>query len=64
MAKTTDFTIFMEVFNRFQEQYPNRNLRMNGTIVEIDGQQRFNIDGFNLLYNLKRLVGILADELY
>lgn len=64
MAKTTDSTIFVKVFKRFQEQYPNRNLRLNGTIVEIDGQQKFNTDGFNLLYNLKRLTEILSDELY
>lgn len=64
MVETTDLTIFMKVFNRFQQQYPRRDLRLNGTIVEIDGQQKFNIDGFNLLYNLKRLTEILTDELY
>ena len=46
-----------------QGKYPNRNIRMDGSLVYIDGECRFNIEGFNLLYNLKRLVNCLEGEL-
>lgn len=47
----------------FQGAYPHRDLRMEGSLVYIDGECRFNIEGFNLLYNLQRLVNCLEGEL-
>lgn len=64
MAKElTAREIFMETINFFQGQYPRRNIRLVGSIVSVDGKQLFNIEGYNLLYNLTRLTEALKDEL-
>lgn len=54
-----DKELFLEVFNRLAEQYPG--LSMTGTLVYYNGQCRFNIDGFNLCYNLLRLTRVIED---
>lgn len=54
---------FIEILLIFQHKYPHRHIEMNGTIVNIDGEDKFNTDGYNLLYNLKRLCDCLEDEL-
>ena len=47
--------------------YPNRNIKLlktpYGDIVEIDGEQKFNTEGYCFLYNLRRLVKCLEGEL-
>ena len=55
--------IFQITIEFMQGAYPNRNIRFNGGIVEIDGEPQFNIEGYNLLFNLKRLCMFLEDEL-
>ena len=57
----TDKELFFEVFNNFRSRYPNTNLEMVGTMVYLNGEARFNTDGFNLAYNLHRLVGLLIE---
>ena len=56
----TDKELFIEVFNRFQARH--RNLSLSGTLVYYNRTARFNIDGFNLEYNLLRLTQLLDDE--
>ena len=55
-----DKELFMEVFNRLQQSY--RNLSISGTIVYWKNEARFNIDGYNLCYNLLRLTQMIDDE--
>lgn len=47
--------------------YPKRNIELQhtsyGDLVVIDGEQKFNIEGYCLLYNLQRLCECLEDEL-
>lgn len=57
----TDKELFFEVFNNFRSRYPNTNLEMVGTMVYLNGEARFNTDGFNLAYNLHRLIGLLIE---
>ncbi len=63
----TDNDIFISVLERFREQYPNRKIEYahtrHGIIVSIDGEEKFNITGYNLLYNLYRLTKCLEGEL-
>lgn len=51
-----------------QGAYPRRNIKLEhtlyGDIVEIDGEQKFNIEGYSLLYNLQRLCKCLDGELF
>lgn len=55
--------MFKEVLNYFVERYPSSRLEMRGTIVRVNGKDVFNMDGWNLLFNLKRLCEALKDEL-
>lgn len=55
----TDSQLFNEVFNNFASRY--KGLGMSGTIVTYKGEEMFNIDGYNLLYNLLRLTKMLED---
>ena len=55
--------IFQISLEFFQGAYPKRNIQMNGTLVYVDGECKFNIEGYNLLYNLQRLTKCLQDEL-
>lgn len=64
---TEEKAVFAQVFGTFQEKYPRRRLvieqKYYGDIVCCDGEERFNLEGYNLLYNLKRLCDCLEDEL-
>jgi len=64
--KTID-TLFNEVVATFQTQYPNRGIGIiesyGNQILCVDGQVKFCITGYNLLYNLQRLCDCLKDEL-
>ena len=53
--------LFEAVFGSFQAKYSG--LEYKGTLVYYKGEIRFNTDGYNLLYNLTRLCGLLKDEL-
>lgn len=54
-----DYQLFMQVFKNFQEHY--RGLDMRGTLVYYKGECMFNIDGYNLCYNLLRLTKMLEE---
>ena len=58
-----DNKLFQEVLNRMAETYPHRDIKMNGTLVYIDGKCRFDTDGYRLLYNIWLLANALEDEL-
>lgn len=59
--------LFEQVVNDLANQYPNADLNVQWDfdryIVYAYGQQQFCPDGFNLLYNLKRLTDVLKNEL-
>lgn len=59
--------IFQINLEFMQGAYPRRNIQLNrtpyGDIVEIDDNQKFNTEGYCLLYNLQRLCECLEDEL-
>ena len=57
----SDYELFREVFGSFQSQY--KGLDMYGSLVYHNGECFMNTEGFNLLYNLKRLCDELEDEL-
>ena len=59
----TDSELFQEVLDRMAETYPHRDIKMDGTLVYIDGENRFSTDGYRLLYNIKRLAEAIEDEL-
>ena len=58
-----DTKLFREVLNRMAETYPHRDIKMDGTLVYIDGKCRFDTDGYRLLYNIWLLADALEDEL-
>ena len=58
-----DKELFLKVLDRMAETYPHRDIKMVGTLVYIDGESRFNTDGYRLLYNIKRLADAIEDEL-
>ena len=55
-----DKELFLEVFNRFQVCH--KGLVLSGTLVYYNREVRFNIEGYNLEYNLLRLCQLLDDE--
>ena len=55
-----DKELFIEVFNRFQVRH--KGLTLSGTLVYYNRTCRFNIEGYNLEYNLLRLCQLLDDE--
>lgn len=55
----TDKELFNEVFNRVAGHH--NILTMSGTLVCYKGEPKFNIDGYNLAYNLHRLTNLLED---
>ena len=63
-----DEELFNMVFENFKSKYKSRKLeiehRMYGNIVKVDGKDKFNTTGYNLLYNLQRLCECLEDELF
>ena len=54
-----DTKLFIEVYNRLKSRH--RKLDMSGTLVYWDGEVAFNIDGYNLGYNVYRLGKLLND---
>ena len=58
-----DSELFQEVLARMAETYPHRDIKMVGTLVYIDGESRFSTNGYRLLYNIKRLVDAIENEL-
>ena len=54
-----DKQLFVEVFKNFQEHY--YGLEMRGTLVYYKGECKFNIDGYNLCYNLLRLTKMIEE---
>lgn len=67
MQGMTDNEIIACVISRFREQYPNQNIEcvktIYGDIIRINGEDKFNLTGYNLLYNLYRLTKCLEGEL-
>lgn len=55
-----DKELFIEVFNHFHARHERLSLR--GTLVYYDQEACFNIEGYNLEYNLLRLCQLLDDE--
>ena len=60
--------IFDAVIEKLRSQYPKRHIDVidadyGDVFVEIDNRKVFNITGYNLLYNLKRLCDCLDGEL-
>jgi len=55
----TDKELFKEVFDRIAGR--NTQVTMSGTLVCYKGEPKFNIDGFNLAYNLHRLTNLLEE---
>ena len=60
--------VFDSVIEKLIDQYPKRNIEIidagyGDEFVNIDGRTMFNISGYNLLFNLKRLCDCLAGEL-
>lgn len=54
----TDKELFIEVFNRTTVK---AGVTLSGTLVYYRGECKFNIDGFNLAYNLHRLTNLLEE---
>ena len=64
MASYTDEkekNLFNEVYSHFADRY--KGLSRQGTIISYKGEPFMNTDGYNLLYNLKRLCAALENEL-
>lgn len=59
--------IFESTMDYFKAKYPDRRIQyefMYGDkMISIDGEIQFNLEGYNLLYNLTRLCKCLEDEL-
>lgn len=59
--------IFLINIEFMKNKYPHRNISLvkspYGELVQIDGEIKFNTEGYSLLYNLKRLCKALEDEL-
>lgn len=61
-------SVFYSVIGILRNEYPKKDLNMIGgrdgdEFVTIQNEIKFNTNGFNLLYNLKRLCDCLEDEL-
>ncbi|MBQ2175780.1 MAG: hypothetical protein II453_12220 [Alphaproteobacteria bacterium] len=63
----TSREIFQINVEFMQGKYPHRNISLvksaYGDLVQIDGEIKFNTEGYCLLYNLKRMCDALEDEL-
>lgn len=64
---TEERKVFDAVIEKFKEQYPHRHIEIisnvGDRIVKIDYRSKFNLTGYNLLYNLQRLCNCLDGEL-
>ena len=61
-------SVFYSVIGILRNEYPKKDLNMIGGMdgdefVTINDEIQFNTNGYNLLYNLKRLCDVLQDEL-
>ena len=61
-------SVFYSVIGILRNEYPKKDLNMIGGMdgdefVTINNEIQFNTNGYNLLYNLKRLCDVLQDEL-
>lgn len=61
-------SVFYSVIGILRNEYPKKDLNMIGgrygdEFVTINNEIQFNTNGYNLLYNLKRLCDVLQDEL-
>lgn len=65
--KLTDREIFQITIEFMARTYPNRHIEIRhtsyGDIVVIDGEQKFNTQGYSFLYNMQRLCKCLEEEL-
>lgn len=65
--KYSDNEVFEALVSRFAKQYPRANLsvewKFDRNIVCAYGRECFCPDGYNLLYNIKRLANVLESEL-
>ena len=55
--------IFEMVIENLQSRYPHRNIELQDGILSIDGERKFNTEGYNLLHNLNSLCVELEGEL-
>lgn len=55
--------IFAQTVEFFRGKYPQAELSIQDGMVYTHGDLQFNSEGFNLLYNMKRLVSLLEEEL-
>lgn len=59
--------LLLQVIDDLSNQYPGADLHIRNVygnnIVCAYGQDQFCVDGYNLLYNLKRLTNVLVGEL-
>ena len=61
-------SVFYSVIGTLRNEYPKKDLNMIGgrdgdEFVAVNNEIQFNTNGYNLLYNLKRLCDVLQDEL-
>ena len=61
-------SVFYSVIGILRNEYPKKDLNMIGGMdgdefVTINDEIQFNTNGYNLLYNMKRLCDVLQDEL-
>lgn len=61
MTNRADLVLFQDVFAHFQRIY--KGLELKGTLVYLNGECKFNIEGYNLLRNLTSLCDIIQYEL-
>ena len=65
--KLTDRELFQINIEFMARTYPNRHIEIRhtsyGDIVVIDGEQKFNTQGYSFLYNMQRLCKCLEGEL-
>ena len=60
--------VFCNVIDKLSEQYPDRKINIirggyGEEFLIINDEIKFNMTGYNLLYNLNRLCNELKDEL-
>lgn len=61
LTNRADVVLFQDVFAHFQRIY--NGLELKGSLVYLNGQLKFNIEGYNLLRNLTELCDIIQYEL-
>ena len=63
----TDRELFENVVKEIAKRYPKAQVKLqfdfDRTILYAYGKQQFCPDGFNVLYNIKRLADVLENEL-